>query len=87
MPSRLATNQLNAIAPALIETEMVTANLNANPSLISLGHFGSVDDVSAVAVMLAMNDFMTGQTISVNGGDVSGCDLERIEREGKTFPT
>lgn len=59
---------VNAIAPALIETEMVTSNLNASPSLIPMGHFGSVDDVSSVAVMLAMNDYMTGQTISVNGG-------------------
>ncbi|HEX8924199.1 MAG TPA: SDR family NAD(P)-dependent oxidoreductase [Terriglobales bacterium] len=58
----------NAIAPALIETEMVTTNLNANPALIPMGHFGSVDDVASVAVMLAMNDYMTGQTISVNGG-------------------
>jgi 3-oxoacyl-[acyl-carrier protein] reductase len=59
---------VNAIAPALIETEMVTNNLNATPQLIPMGHFGSVDDVSSVAVMLAMNDYMTGQTISVNGG-------------------
>jgi 3-oxoacyl-[acyl-carrier protein] reductase len=59
---------VNAIAPALIETEMVTNNLNATPNLIPMGHFGSVDDVSSVAVMLAMNDYMTGQTISVNGG-------------------
>jgi 3-oxoacyl-[acyl-carrier protein] reductase len=58
----------NAIAPALIETEMVTSNLNASPKLIPMGHFGSVDDVSSVAVMLAMNGYMTGQTISVNGG-------------------
>jgi 3-oxoacyl-[acyl-carrier protein] reductase len=58
----------NAIAPALIETDMVTSNPNANPSLIPMGHFGSVDDVASVAVMLAMNDYMTGQTISVNGG-------------------
>jgi 3-oxoacyl-[acyl-carrier protein] reductase len=59
---------VNAIAPALIETEMVTSNMNASPKLIPMGHFGSVDDVSSVAVMLAMNDYMTGQTISVNGG-------------------
>jgi len=59
---------VNAIAPALIETDMVTSNPNANPNLIPMGHFGSVDDVSSVAVMLAMNDYMTGQTISVNGG-------------------
>ncbi|HVR25049.1 MAG TPA: SDR family NAD(P)-dependent oxidoreductase [Candidatus Polarisedimenticolia bacterium] len=59
---------VNAIAPALIETEMVTSNPNANPNLIPMGHFGSVDDVASVAVMLAMNDYITGQTISVNGG-------------------
>jgi len=59
---------VSAIAPALIETEMVTNNLNATTKLIPMGHFGAVDDVSSVAVMLAMNDYMTGQTISVNGG-------------------
>lgn len=59
---------VNAIAPALIETDMVTSNPNASPDLIPMGHFGSVDDVASVAVMLAMNDYITGQTISVNGG-------------------
>ena len=59
---------VNAIAPALIETEMVTSNPNADPNLIPMGHFGSVNDVASVAVMLAINDYMTGQTISVNGG-------------------
>lgn len=59
---------VNAIAPALIDTEMVTSNPNANPALIPMGRFGSTDDVASVAVMLAMNDYMTGQTISVNGG-------------------
>jgi 3-oxoacyl-[acyl-carrier protein] reductase len=58
----------NAIAPALIETEMVTRNPKASPDLIPMGHFGSVEDVAAVVVMLAMNDYMTGQTIFVNGG-------------------
>jgi 3-oxoacyl-[acyl-carrier protein] reductase len=59
---------VNAIAPALIETDMVTSNPNANPNLIPMEHFGSVEDVAAVPVMLALNDYMTGQTISVNGG-------------------
>ena len=59
---------VNAIAPALIETDMVTSNPNASPDLIPMGHFGSVDNVASVAVMLAMNDYMTGQTLSVNGG-------------------
>lgn len=59
---------VNAIAPALIETDMVTSNPNASPALIPMGHFGKVDDVASVAVMLAMNEYMTGQTLSVNGG-------------------
>jgi 3-oxoacyl-[acyl-carrier protein] reductase len=59
---------VNAIAPALIETDMVTSNPNARPGLIPMGHFGATDDIASVAVMLAMNDYMTGQTISVNGG-------------------
>ena len=59
---------VNAIAPALIETDMVTSNPNANPNLIPMGHFGKVDDVACVAVMLAMNGYITGQTVSVNGG-------------------
>lgn len=59
---------VNAIAPALIETDMVMSNPNASPALIPMGHFGKVDDVAFVAVMLAMNEYITGQTISVNGG-------------------
>jgi 3-oxoacyl-[acyl-carrier protein] reductase len=59
---------VNAIAPALIETEMVTSNLNARPDLIPVGRFGSVDEVADVAVMLAANGYITGQTINVNGG-------------------
>lgn len=59
---------VNAIAPALIETDMVISNPNASPDLIPMGHFGKVDDVASVAVMLATNEFMTGQTLSVNGG-------------------
>ena len=59
---------VNAIAPALIETEMVTTNMNARPDLIPVGRFGSVDEVADVAVMLAANGYITGQTINVNGG-------------------
>jgi len=58
----------NAIAPALIETDMVTNNLSAKPDRIPLGRFGHVDEVASVAVMLARNGYITGQTINVNGG-------------------
>ncbi len=59
---------VNAIAPALIETEMVTSNPRANPSLIPVGRFGLAEEVADVAVMLCRNGYITGQTINVNGG-------------------
>lgn len=59
---------VNVIAPALIETEMVTSNPNARPDLIPIGRFGTVGEVAEVVVMLAANGYITGQTINVNGG-------------------
>jgi 3-oxoacyl-[acyl-carrier protein] reductase len=59
---------VNAIAPALIETDMI-ANLPAlTPDRLPVGHFGSVGEVARVAVMLAESSFITGQTINPNGG-------------------
>jgi len=59
---------VNAIAPALIATEMVTSNPRAKPDLIPVGRFGTVEEVAEVVVMLARNGYITGQTINVNGG-------------------
>jgi 3-oxoacyl-[acyl-carrier protein] reductase len=58
----------NAIAPALIETDMVRGNPNAKPSLIPIGRFGTVEETAGAALMLAANAYITGQTINVNGG-------------------
>jgi len=59
---------VNAIAPALIYTEMVAVNPKARADLIPVGRFGAVEEVAEVAVMLACNGYVTGQTINVNGG-------------------
>lgn len=59
---------VNAIAPALIETDMVAANPNARPDNIPVGRFGTPREVAEAAVMLARNGYITGQTINVNGG-------------------
>jgi 3-oxoacyl-[acyl-carrier protein] reductase len=59
---------VNSIAPALVETEMVTKNLNARPERIPIGRFGLPDEVAEVALMLARNGYITGQTVNVNGG-------------------
>jgi len=68
--SRLAKEGItvNSIAPALVETEMVTSNPAARPDRIPIGRFGTVQEVADVAVMLACNAYITGQTINVNGG-------------------
>jgi 3-oxoacyl-[acyl-carrier protein] reductase len=58
----------NAIAPALIETDMVTSNPRARPDLIPVGRFGAAEEVAAVAVLLASNGYVSGQTVNVNGG-------------------
>lgn len=59
---------VNTIAPALIATEMVTANARATPEVIPVGRFGTVEEVAGVVVTLAENSYITGQTINVNGG-------------------
>lgn len=59
---------VNAIAPALIETEMITSNPKAKQEIVPMGRYGKVEEVADLAVMLACNGYITGQTISVNGG-------------------
>jgi 3-oxoacyl-[acyl-carrier protein] reductase len=58
----------NAIAPALIETDMIRNNNRAQPALLPVGRFGNVEEVADAVLMLATNSYITGQTINVNGG-------------------
>ena len=58
----------NAIAPALIATEMVRNNPRARLDLLPVGRFGTVQEVVDTVVFLALNGYMTGQTVSPNGG-------------------
>lgn len=67
--------RVNAIAPAVIETDMVHAHLT--PALrekilarFPLGRFAEPDDVARLAVFLASDasSFITGETIAVDGG-------------------
>jgi len=67
---------VNAIAPGFIQTEM-TAKLPEEikqkmKEAIPLSRFGSPEDVAAVCVFLASEDadYITGQTIVVDGGMV-----------------
>ena len=59
---------VNAVAPALIETDMTKVYPKARPDLIPVGRMGTVEETAEVVVMLAKNGYITGQTINVNGG-------------------
>jgi NAD(P)-dependent dehydrogenase (short-subunit alcohol dehydrogenase family) len=65
---------VNAIAPAMIETEMISGMPpDARASLlksIPLGRTGSVEDVAAAVCFLASDSagFMTGEIMDVDGG-------------------
>jgi 3-oxoacyl-[acyl-carrier protein] reductase len=58
----------NSICLALVETDMLRANLRATSSVLPIGRFGHVDEVASVVLMLAENAYMTGQTVNPNGG-------------------
>jgi 3-oxoacyl-[acyl-carrier protein] reductase len=68
--SLLATEGItvNAITPALIETEMIAGNPQARPERIPVGRLGTVEEVAEVVVLLARNGYITGQTVGINGG-------------------
>jgi 3-oxoacyl-[acyl-carrier protein] reductase len=66
---------VNAIAPGIIETDMTREELRAGGGarvigLTLLKRAGQVGDVASLAVLLASDEqgYMTGQTLSPNGG-------------------
>jgi len=59
---------VNAVAPSLIETDMVRAGLASAASRIPLGRFGTSEECAQVVMMLIGNAYMTGQTVALSGG-------------------
>ena len=59
---------VNAVAPSLIETDMVRAGLAACPARIPLGRFGTAEECAQAVLMVVGNAYMTGQTIPLSGG-------------------
>jgi 3-oxoacyl-[acyl-carrier protein] reductase len=58
---------VNAVAPTLIETDMMRGRSDL-AARIPLGRFGRPDEVAEAVLMVLGNDYMTGQTIALNGG-------------------
>ncbi|WP_300157758.1 SDR family NAD(P)-dependent oxidoreductase [Solidesulfovibrio sp.] len=58
----------NVVAPALIRTDMVSDNPAARPDFLPVGRFGTVEETASMVVALVENGYVTGQTVSVNGG-------------------
>src|SRR6266498_6003479 len=58
---------LNAVAPSLIQTDMVGA-VASSASRIPLGRFGAPEECAQVVMMLVGNEYMTGQTVALSGG-------------------
>lgn len=59
---------VNAIAPALIETDMIAGLPALSPDRLPVGFLGSVEECARIAVLLAQSNFITGQTLNPNGG-------------------
>jgi 3-oxoacyl-[acyl-carrier protein] reductase len=58
---------VNAVAPALIETDMVRGRSDLARN-IPLGRLGRPDEVAQAVLMVLGNEYITGQTIVLNGG-------------------
>ncbi|MEA2810729.1 MAG: 3-oxoacyl-[acyl-carrier protein] reductase [Rhodospirillaceae bacterium] len=59
---------VNAVAPSLIETDMVRSGLASSPARIPLGRFGTPEECAQAVLMVIGNAYMTGQTIALSGG-------------------
>jgi 3-oxoacyl-[acyl-carrier protein] reductase len=58
---------VNAVAPSLIETDMMAGRTDLARN-IPLGRMGRADEVAQSVLMVIGNDYMTGQTVLLNGG-------------------
>jgi 3-oxoacyl-[acyl-carrier protein] reductase len=59
---------VNAVAPSLIETDMMPAARVDAGARIPLGRLGQSEEVAQAVLMVMGNAYMTGQTVQLNGG-------------------
>jgi len=59
---------VNAVAPSLIDTDMMSARREQYVARIPLGRMGTPAEVAQAVLMVIGNEYMTGQTLQLNGG-------------------
>jgi 3-oxoacyl-[acyl-carrier protein] reductase len=61
---------VNAVAPGLIDTEMTRALIDSGIAAdrIPAGRAGTAGEIAQAVMLVVNNGYITGQTISVNGG-------------------
>jgi 3-oxoacyl-[acyl-carrier protein] reductase len=59
---------VNAVAPSLIETDMMRGRRDEVLPRIPLGRMGYPEEVAQAVLMVIGNPYMTGQTVQLNGG-------------------
>jgi 3-oxoacyl-[acyl-carrier protein] reductase len=59
---------VNAVAPSLIDTDMMNTRRDQYVARIPLGRMGTADEVAQAVLMVIGNEYMTGQTVQLNGG-------------------
>ena len=59
---------VNAVAPSLIDTDMMNARSDQYVARIPLGRMGTAEEVAQAVLMVVGNEYMTGQTVQLNGG-------------------
>jgi 3-oxoacyl-[acyl-carrier protein] reductase len=59
---------VNAVAPSLIDTDMMHARRDQYVARIPLGRMGTPEEVAQTVIMVLGNEYMTGQTVQLNGG-------------------
>lgn len=59
---------VNAVAPSLIDTEMIASQRETIAATLPLKRLGTSEEVAVAVVMVVTNAYMTGQTVHVNGG-------------------
>jgi len=68
--ARLASTgvTMNAVAPSLIETDMIPAVGPNALARVPMGRLGTPEEVAQATLMVLANAYMTGQTVHLSGG-------------------